>query len=58
MGRKSFRDRCFVRNYTNEVSAMDIRFNIIKLLLEDKERGITSDAGLRKSQYRHICQGE
>ena len=58
MGERRARDRCVVRNYTGEVSAMDIRLKILKLLLEDKERGIISDAGLRKQQHRDICQGK
>lgn len=58
MGGRRTIDRYIVRNYTGEASAMDIRFKILKLMLEDKERGIVADAGLRKQQYRDICKGE
>lgn len=58
MGGRRTRDRRIVRNYTGEVSAMDIRLKILKLLMEDKERGIASDAGMRKQQHRNICERE
>ena len=58
MGGRRARDRRVVVNYTGEASAMDIRFKILKLLLEDRERGIVPDAGMWKQQYRDICKRE
>lgn len=58
MGGRRTRNRRIVRNYTGEVSAMDIRLKILKLLMEDKERGIASDAGMQKQQHRNICERE
>ncbi len=58
MAGKHVKNRRVVRNYTGEVSAMDIRFKMLKLLMEDRERGIVSNAGLWKQQHRYICKGE
>ena len=48
MGEMRIKNRRIISNYTSEVSAMDIRLKILMLLMEDKERGILSDAGMRK----------
>lgn len=57
-GRRHVRNRKVVCNYTGEASAMDVRLKILKLFLEDEERGIVSDAGIWKQQHRDICQRE
>lgn len=58
MGGRRAKERKIVMNYTGEVSSMDIRYKILRLLLEDKERGIISNAGMRKQQHRNICKRE
>jgi hypothetical protein len=58
MGRNRAGDRRIIKNYTGEAIAMDIRFKILKLLMEDKERSIASDAGMQKQPHRDICKGK
>ncbi len=58
MGKRHSVERRIIRNYTGDVSSMEIRFKIFKLMLEDRERGGLSGAGIRKQQYRDICKRE
>lgn len=41
-------DRCIVLNYTGKISSMEIRIKIMRLFLEDMERGILSNGELQK----------
>ena len=50
-------DRKIIKNYTGEAAAGDIRFRILKLMMEEKERGIAADAEICK-QRRNICKRE
>lgn len=56
MGGKHSGDRRIVRNYNGEISELDLRFKILRLYIEDKERGIVSDEGIQKQQHRDICK--
>jgi len=55
---KQDKDREIIVNYTGEVSAIDLRLQILRLLLENRERGIEADDGMRKQQHRNICERE
>jgi hypothetical protein len=50
--------RNLVKNYTGEVSALEIRYKILRILLEERERGSVLHAGLRGQHDRDICKGE
>lgn len=58
MGKKQTAIKRFIKNYSREITAAEIRVKIIRLMLEDRERGIVSDASLRKEQNRDIYKNQ
>ncbi len=58
MGGRRAKDRKIVMRYTGEVTAEAIGIKIIKLLLEDRERGIVRDACTGKKLHRDLCEGK
>ena len=56
-GRRAVK-RNLVRNYTGEVSALEIRYRILRILLDGRERGSALHAGVRGQHDRDIHKGE
>ncbi len=56
-GRRTGR-RKLIRNYTGEVSALEIRYRILRILLDGRERGSALHAGGRDQHDRDIHKGE
>lgn len=58
MGERRHDDRKVVRSYTHEATLMEIRIRVLKLLMEDRERGITVNACKQKKQHRDLFETE
>jgi hypothetical protein len=47
-----------IRSYTHEATLMEIRIKVLKLLMEDRERGISANACKQKRQHRDLFEAE
>lgn len=54
MGGRHAYDRRIYINHACEAAAADVGFKIIKLMVEEKERGIFSDAVCGRKQYSSL----
>ena len=57
MGKSRTRDREIIKRYTSEAAAEDIRYRILRLLMENGEGGAERDERTGE-QHRDICKGE
>jgi len=47
-----------VRSYAREETLCEIRTRVLKLLMEDRERGISANAFRQKRQHRDLFEAE
>ena len=58
MGGRRRESLLVLKSYSREATLPEIRVRILKLLLEDRERGITAGAVRQKGQHRDLCEAE
>ena len=50
--------RKLIRNYTGEVSTLEVSCRILRIMLDGRERGSALHAGARERHDRDIYKGE